>query len=327
MTATPQPRSRGAAFVSIATTAYNEETGIPAFCAAMREQLAADGIGRYEIVVVDDGSSDGTLAALRRLNAEDPRVRYVSLSRNFGHQGGLTAAMEHCRGQVAITMDADLQHPPAMIPKLLEQWEAGFDVVHTYKVSGAHISPARAVFNRLFYRGVSTLCGMPLSDKQSDFRLLDRAALDAVNALPEKSKFLRGLTHWVGFRQTSVPYQPSARHSGHTKFSLSRLVTFAISGVLSFSVVPLRVFTLLGLAVAMGSIAYGLWALATVLLGSPASVPPGWTSLAVGMSMLGGIQLIGIGVIGEYVGRLLSEVHARPAYIVREASAPPPDQG
>ncbi len=317
-------RSRKRAKVSVVTTAWNEEGNLVPFYSELREVLERDGLD-FEILIVDNGSTDDSLRILRKLRQSDPRLAYVSLSRNFGHQGGLVAAMEHCTGDVVVTLDADLQHPPAFIPRMLDLWEQGNDVVSTYKQpsgSGSPVSQSslRRAFDRLFYRGLSLLCSMPLDERQSDFRLLDRAALDAVIALPEKSKFLRGLTHWIGFRQAALPYEPARRHSGRTKFSLTTLMSFALSGVLSFSILPLRLFTIAGMCVAAGSIGYATWALIVTLTDPSNTIPHGWASLAVAVSFLGGVQLIGIGMIGEYVGRVLSEVHGRPTYIVREAA-------
>lgn len=302
------------------TTAWNEEAIIRSFCSQVTDVLVAHDCPHFEIVVIDNGSTDATLDILKELNGSDSRVRYVSLSRNFGHQGGLSAGMAHCTGDVAVTLDADLQHPPSVIPEMLDLWEQGFDVVNTFRQTDDHLPPTRRLMNRAFYRGLSSVSGMSLNESQSDFRLLDRCALDALNALPEKSRFLRGLVHWVGFRQTSIPYRPALRQAGKTKFALLHLLSFAVSGVLSFSVMPLRMFTFAGLSVAAASIGYAIYAAAVALVSGGDQMPPGWASLAVAVSFMGGVQLIGIGLVGEYVGRVLAEVHARPTFIVRERS-------
>jgi len=312
-------RSRCGRFISVVTTAWNEEESLQRFYEEVRGALLSCNCAEFEILVVDNGSSDGTLSLLRSFHAADPRLVYLQLSRNFGHQGGLIAGMENCRGDVVITLDADLQHPPALIPELIALWEKGFDVVNTQKLPVDHIGRSRRLLNGFFYRALSTLCRMPLNERQSDFRLFDRVALVALISLPERAKFLRGLSHWIGFRQTSLPYRPAPRYSGRSKFSLTHLVMFAVSGVLSFTTMPLRAFTFLGMTVACLAMAYGAWAIA-VYVSSPENIPPGWASLAVGICFLGGLQLLGIGVVGEYVGRVLSEVHGRPAYIVRERS-------
>lgn len=270
-------------------------------------------------MVVDNGSHDGSLALLKRLRASDPRIHFVSLSRNFGHQGGLVAGLESCRGDVAITLDADLQHPPELIPELLRLWREGYQVVNTRRRDIGNVQGARGLVNRAFYAAMSHLSGIPLHERQSDFRLLDRKALDALLSLPEREKFLRGLTYWIGFRQTSLPYDVAPRRAGRTKFNLSQLLVFAVQGVTSFSLVPLRLFVVVGIVLAGLSLLYGAYVL-VYFLAKPSFAPAGWASLAIGVFFLGGIQLIGIGVLGEYLGRVLNEVRGRPVYLVKETS-------
>jgi glycosyltransferase involved in cell wall biosynthesis len=253
------------------------------------------------------------------MHAADSRIHFVSLSRNFGHQGGLVAGLENCRGDVAITLDADLQHPPALIPDMLRLWRDGYQVVNTRRREANSGRGARSLINWVFYTIMSRLSGIPLNERQSDFRLLDRKALDALLSLPEREKFLRGLTYWIGFRQESLPYDVAPRHAGSTKFNLSQLLVFAVQGVTSFSLVPLRLFVLAGIVLAALSFLYGAYVLIYFLV-KPSFAPAGWASLAVGVFFLGGIQLIGIGVLGEYLGRVLNEVRGRPVYLVKEKS-------
>ncbi len=313
-------RSLKNAKISVVTTAWNEDDNIANFHSSVCNVLEGVGCSNFEILVVDNGSQDQTLEILKQLGEADPHLKYVSLSRNFGHQGGLMAGMDFCTGDVAITMDADMQHPPSAIPRLLEQWQSGYDVVGTMKATNPDSSLFRRGLNLLFYNGLSKICGLPLNEHQSDFRLLDRVALEALNELPEKSKFLRGLSQWIGFRQKTITYMPALRHAGKTKFTFQNLLSFTMRGVLSFSIVPLRVFTLVGVVVAIGTAVYGISVILKALFSAPDDLPSGWASLTVVISFLGSIQLIGIGVIGEYVGRILSEVHSRPAYIIRETS-------
>ncbi|HAD88146.1 MAG TPA: glycosyltransferase [Rhodospirillaceae bacterium] len=314
-------RSIAGKLISITAPALNEGENLAALCRRITAALTPI-THNFEIVIADNASSDDTLPQLRRLSAEDPRVKYVRLSRNFGHQGGLIAGMHHCAGEIVITMDADLQHPPEVLPKLLERWEEGFDVVGTRKRPSGYTNPVRQVLNSVFYRVVGKSIGIPLTQHQSDFRLLDRAALNALLALPERQKFLRGLSHWIGFPQTSIEFEPSARQFGKTKFRFLGLLAFAIHGVISFSVFPLRLFTVIGMivaALALGNAAYLIVDWLTDASGEP---PPGWLTLATGVYFLGGLQLVGIGVLGEYLALTLVESRRRPSFIVAEASTP-----
>lgn len=321
-------RFRDPAIVSIVAPAFNECDNLPTLCSEIRAVLEAEKRD-FEILIVDNGSTDDTLSVLKKLRAADPRIGFVSLSRNFGHQGGLIAGLEHCRGGVVISMDADLQHPPAVIPDLLAQWEAGFDVVGTVRTSAPGTSKIRLSLNRLFYAGFRRLMGEHMMGGQSDFRLMDRRALDALLALPEKEKFLRGLASWIGFRQTSIRFDQHERAAGRSKFNLAHLATFTLNGISAFSILPLRLFTVTGLAIATAAVLYSVYLVLSVLLFNVDNAPEGWATLAVGVSFLGGVQLMGIGILGEYLGRTLGEVRARPAYVVREADtgtlpAPPP---
>ncbi len=304
--------------ISIVATAFNEWENLQdlydEICAAL------DGNTKdFEIVIVDNGSTDGSLQLLKTLRAADPRVGYVSLSRNFGHQGGLIAGLEHCRGGVVVTMDADLQHPPDTIVEMLDRWQEGFDVVGTVRRNDANTPRLRKMLNGLFYTLIRKSMGPETMSSQSDFRLMDRKALDALLALPEKDKFLRGLAGWVGFRQTSVSYTPRMRTAGSSKFTSAHLAAFTINGVVAFGVLPLRLLTIFGLFVATVALLYGLFVFVSAVLHGTGTLPPGWATLAIAVSFLGGIQLIGIGILGEYLGRTLGEVRARPAYVVCEA--------
>ncbi len=311
-----ETRSRRDVLVSVAVPALNESETLPTLYEAIRTVMEGEQC-RFELVVADNGSSDNSLQLLRALAESDPRVRYVPLSRNFGHQGGLIAALEHAEGDVVICMDADLQHPPATIPRLLEKWEQGYDVVNTRKQSRERISAARRLNDEFYYWLVSRLSGIPMRDRQSDFRLMDRRALDALMTLPEKGKILRGLSYWIGFVHTTVPYDVGVRHAGKSRYRLSALVRFATDGLISFSVLPLRLFSMVGTCVSLGALLYGAFVLAYWLIEGEQSLPSGWTSLAIGVYFLGGVQLVGIGVLGEYIGRIYDETRSRPSYLVR----------
>lgn len=311
--------------MSVVAPAFNEAANIHALYSEVKSAIEPLGHD-FELLIVDNGSTDNSLEILKDLRSKDSRVGFVSLSRNFGHQGGLIAGLEHSRGDVVISMDADLQHPPAAIVDMLEQWRKGFDVVGARRSSEAGTSRLRRWTNRAFYGGVWSILGMTPATGQSDFRLMDRHALDALLALPEKDKFLRGLSSWIGFRQTSISFAQRARQAGETKFSLVHLIALTVSAISAFSILPLRLFTVIGLVVATSSVIYAIYVLASVIALGTDSLPPGWATLAIAVLFLGGVQLMGIGILGEYLGRTLGEVRARPAYVVQEADTGSPEK-
>lgn len=310
--------------VSVVAPAYNEEEVIARFCQTVREVLEALDV-TFEIIVVENGSWDGTLAELRRLRAGDDRIHYVSLSRNFGHQGGLLAGLEQSRGQVVVTMDADLQHPPQLLPEMIRLWRQGYEVVNTFRREDPSLPRVHYWTKRIYYRLLSMLSGLDLASGQTDFRLMNRQALNALLAMPERGKFLRGLAAWIGFRQNGVTYDVPPRLAGHSKFRFSDLFRFGLDGIFSFSIIPLRLFTLLGVVVSLASLAHVLYTLVVWvhMKFTGFQIPPGWFSLASGIFFLGGVQLLGIGLLGEYVGRIYREVQHRPVYLVRETTVPP----
>lgn len=313
-------RRRRPRLLSVVAPAYNEAEGLPKFVHEIRSvlpSLADD----YEILIVDDGSGDATREVLTRLRTEEPRLRWLGLSRNFGHQAALVAGLEHARGDVVITMDSDLQHPPLLLPQMVERWRDGNDVVFTTKASSAGaFSLRRRLMMKVGYKVLRFVSGLNLTFGQSDFRLLDRAVLDALIAMPERDKFLRGLIDWVGFRQTGVEYQVGARFAGSEKYTFRQLLHLVTTGVFSFTILPLRLFTAFGVTLAFLSILYGLGAIVAGsvawIIDSPRLSPPGWATLAAAITLLGGIQLIGIGLLGEYIGRIYDETKRRPTYVV-----------
>lgn len=314
-----------AKLTSIVCPAYQEEEVLPLFHDALVAALKPLS-GEFEILYVDDGSRDGTLDAIRRLAAADSRIRYLSLSRNFGHQAALTAGLEHARGDAVVSLDSDLQHPPHLIPELLNRWRAGFDVVLTIRADDARLSWFKRASSRLFYRMLARCSTLDVRPSASDFRLLSRPALDALLQLKESHRYLRGMVQWLGFRVAEVPFQPESRRAGVSKYTLRRMVRFAMDGLLSFSPVPIR------LAVGGGLAAAGLswlFSLAAVLLFVGWSEPAG----RVGMIALTAVHLLaacvlgGIGVLGEYAVRVYDQVKGRPVYVVKEASAEPSAAG
>jgi dolichol-phosphate mannosyltransferase len=315
--------------VSVVVPAFNEAATLP----HLYERICCvlEDVGwKFELIVIDDGSTDRTLAVIKQLRSWDARVHYVSFSRNFGHQAALLAGLKVSQGDVVVSMDADLQHPPEVIPRMLALWLEGYDVVNTCKRSDGSASVFRRVTARLFYRIFALLCDVQLVFGQSDFRLLDARVVKELCAIPERDKFLRGLVGWMGFRQATLDYDVRPRFAGRPTYSLVRRLRFHTNGILSFSIIPLRLFMFVGLLVCVLTSLYGLWALGTGLYslvgGYPEWVAPGWASIVASVTFLGGIQLIGIGLLGEYLGRVFEQTKGRPEYLVRETSLGTTDQ-
>lgn len=269
----------------------------------------------WEAILVDDGSLDGTFDRCLALNRRDGRFKVIRLSRNFGHQLALTAGLEAATGDATVTMDGDLQHPPEVIPELVARWRGGAQVVYAVMVERQGESSLKDLSARWFYRALNRLAAIDVPASAGDFRLVDRAALDAVRAMPEANRYLRGMFSWVGFEQAGVPYVSPARAAGKSKYSFTRMVRLASDAIVGFSDRPLRMALNLGFLVSAGAILFGLSAVATKLAGL--IVVPGWTSVMVLTGVVGGVQLIVLGIIGEYVGRIADEVRGRPLFIVR----------
>ena len=265
-------------------------------------------------MLVDDGSRDGSAAALERIAAGDPRVRVVFLSRNFGHQTALTAGLDHARGDAVVMLDADLQDPPELIVTMLDHWRAGCDVVYAVREQRDGESRFKLATARWFYRMFDWLAQVELQHNSGDFRLLDRRALDALLSMRERNRFLRGMTVWVGYTQAAVPYARDARYAGETKFTLHKMVSFSLDAISSFSYRPLQLASLLGFVIStLAFIAIPV----VIVLRLLGSYLPGFGAITITILLLGGIQLISIGIIGEYVGRIYDEVKGRPLYLVK----------
>jgi polyisoprenyl-phosphate glycosyltransferase len=297
--------------LSVVAPVYNEEATLEQFYA--RVCAALDGL-RFELVLIDDGSSDGSPELLTRLASTDPRVHVVFLSRNFGHQTALTAGLDHARGDAVVMLDADLQDPPELIPRMLDQWRAGCDVVYAVRCEREGESRFKLATARWFYRLFDKLAQVDLQHNSGDFRLLDRRALDALLSMRERSRFLRGMTVWVGYRQAAVPYRRDPRYAGETKYTIPKMMRFSLDAISSFSYRPLQLATLLGFVIStLAFIAIPV----VVVLRLLGSYLPGFSSITIAVLLLGGIQLIALGIIGEYVGRIYDEVKGRPLYLVR----------
>jgi glycosyltransferase involved in cell wall biosynthesis len=270
----------------------------------------------YEIICVDDGSSDSTFEALVHERQFDQRLKIVRLARNFGKETALTCGLHYARGDAAITMDSDMQHPPEIIPSLIAKWNEGFQMIYATRVDRKTDSGLRRLFSRAFYAVFRTIADIQMPEGAGDFCLLDRKVIDAINSLPERNRFMKGLTSWVGFKQGTVPFEVGLRESGVTHWSFFRLLRFAFDGLSSFSTLPLRIWTWCGVIVSFGAIAYGVYLIIDTLVYG-ISVP-GFASLMVGILFLGGLQLLSLGVIGEYMARIFTEVKARPLYFVSD---------
>jgi dolichol-phosphate mannosyltransferase len=282
---------------------------------ALHERVVAALSGvPFEMVVVDDCSRDGTDELLAALAERDARVRVIHLARNFGHQAALTAGLEHARGDAVVMLDGDLQDPPELIPRMLDHWRSGSDVVSAVRTQRAGESRSKLATARWFYRLFARISEVDLELDAGDFRLLDRRALDALLSMRERSRFLRGMTAWIGYTRTSVPYERDARHAGATKFTLRKMLRFSFDAISSFSLVPLQLATVLGFLIS----GIALLTIPIVLaLRIAGDTIPGFATVLCVVLLLGGIQLITVGIIGEYVGRIYDEVKGRPLYLVR----------
>lgn len=307
--------------LSIISPVYNEAENLTELCTRIKAAVKTTGED-YEIILVENGSSDDSPLIIKDLNKKDPRIKYVRLSRNFGHQGAIMAGLVHATGDAIISIDADLQHPPELIPKLVDLWKQGHEVVYTVKKVEREEKGWRFFLTKLFYKLISSISDLGLAYGQSDYRLLDRKVVDVILSIPEKNKFIRGMVNWVGFSQIGIEYEVDPRKRGKSKFSFFNYINFALDGIFSFSTVPLRIFLWVGITVASFCGIWGLYYLCmgiiNLFLPDRSLLPPGSATITVGVFFLGGVQLIGIGCLGEYIGRIYSQTKERPDFIVKE---------
>ena len=302
--------------ISVVVPLYDEEGNVVELLArisAVLENVVRARGDEYEIVAVDDGSHDLTLTALREAQAGQPRLVVVSLSRNFGHQIAATAGLDIARGDAVILIDGDLQDPPELIEAFLEKWREGYDVVYATRRSRKGESFFKIWTARAFYRVIRRLTKVSIPVDTGDYRLMDRRVIDALAQTRERHRFLRGLVSWVGFKQVGVEYERDRRFSGSTKYPLSKMLRFAFDGIASFSEIPLRFATYFGFIVSAFAFVYTVVILALKFAGMN---EPGYTSMMVAILFLGGVQLLGIGILGEYVGRIYDQVKGRPLYLI-----------
>ncbi|MDJ0947535.1 MAG: glycosyltransferase family 2 protein [Alphaproteobacteria bacterium] len=312
--------------LSLVVPIYNERDGLEPLLERVEPVLdsIARPLGRaYEIIIVDDGSSDGSLAALVRHRTRNPAIKILSLSRNFGKDVALTAGIDHAAGAAVVPMDADLQDPPEVIPELFAKWLEGYDMVYATRTSRGADGPFKKLSAWLFYRVHNVLAEVDIPSDTGDFRLLDRRVVEALRELPERNRFMKGLFSWVGFRQCAVSYERMARTSGRSKWQPWRLWNFGLDGITSSSTAPLRVWTYVGLAIFVFALAYAAFLIMRTLIGGVDV--PGYASLMVVTLFMGGMTLLTLGIVGEYLGRIYIEVKQRPLYLVRESHGLQPD--
>lgn len=304
--------------LSVVVPVKDEERGITPFVTRVGRILdTVAGDEGWEILFVDDGSTDTTLAVIAEAHIRDSRVRALSLSRNFGKEAALSAGLDHASGRAVIPMDVDMQDPPEVLPEMVEKWRSGFEMVFGVRRSRSSDPLPKRVTADLYYRAHNWISTDKIPENAGDFRLLDRKVVEAIRALPERNRFMKGLFAWAGFRQTAVEYDRVERKVGTTKFNYWKLWSLALDGITSTSTAPLRVWSYLGAAVAMIALGYaGIITVRTLIFGIGV---PGYASIMVSVLFLGGVQLISLGVLGEYVGRILTETKQRPLYVVRDA--------
>ena len=305
--------------LSLIIPVKDEEEAIGVFLARVvpvLEKLDDPAARSFEIIFVDDGSSDRTLDLIREAHARDPRIRGLSLSRNFGKEAALSAGLDRARGMAVIPMDVDLQDPPEAIAPMLAKWRDGFDVVFGVRDNRESDSLPKRLTADLYYRAHNWLSSDKIPEHAGDFRLLDRRVVDVIRNMPERNRFMKGLFAWAGFKSAAVLYHREERKVGRTKYNYWKLWTLAVDGITSASTVPLRIWSYLGGAVALGALGYAIFIIIRTF--TSGIEVPGYASLMVAILFLGGLQLLSLGVLGEYVGRILTEVKHRPLYVVRE---------
>lgn len=298
--------------LSIIIPCYNEAVNITHTINKIVEQINKLPLN-YELLFIDDGSTDNTKKILSSLNKKNPKIKTISFSKNFGHQAAIIAGLQYAKGDAVIMMDADMQHPPEVIPKMIEKWEQGYEIINTIRKKGKE-----NIFKRItsagFYKTMNIISKTKMPVGAADFRLMDRKVVDAFKNIEETNLFVRGMINWVGFKKTYISYKPNKRYAGKTKYSLKKMTALAFDGITSFSTAPLKIATMLGLIVSAFSFLYFLYAIYIRLFTTQALT--GWTSVIMSVLFLGGVQLISIGILGEYISKIFYEVKKRPKFIV-----------
>jgi dolichol-phosphate mannosyltransferase len=310
--------------LSVVVPVFNENAVLPDFHARLTAVLAGLGGRETEIVYVDDGSQDGSFRLLsdfaRAARGQGPVVRVIRFSRNFGHQIAITAGVDHAHGDAVVIIDSDLQDPPEVIPRLVETWRTGFDVVYAVRNTRAGESAGKLLTASVFYRVLGKIARIQIPANVGDFRLMSRRVVEQLRTMREKDRFVRGLVSWVGFRQTGVLYDRDPRRAGETKYPYSKMIHFAWDGIVSFSTAPLKLATWLGYGASVLAFLYLASVFVQKALGYTVQ---GWATIMVALLFLGGVQLICLGIMGEYIGRIFNELKPRPMYVIEETLEPP----
>ena len=302
--------------VTLLIPCFNEEQSLPQLHSRLTAVLDSLPAYKWEILLVNDGSRDGTLEVMRQLRAADDRVCYLDLSRNFGKEVAMLAGLDHASGDALIILDADLQHPPEVIPEMLAQWEAGYDDVYARRTTRGKESWLRKKLSMAYYKLLQSLTRFDILENVGDFRLLDRRCIDALKQIRESDRYTKGLFCWIGFKKCEITFEPNDRVAGRSSFNLRQLFGLATDGITSFTTTPLRLSTSLGLTVSVLTVLYMLYFLIkTLIIGDPVQ---GFPTLIVVILFLGGVQLLSMGIIGEYLGRIFNETKRRPPYFIRE---------
>ncbi|HEV8141778.1 MAG TPA: glycosyltransferase family 2 protein, partial [Methylomirabilota bacterium] len=312
----------GRQLISIVSPCYNEVDVVHLFLEELCRVLAGLSEYDFEIILVDDGSVDGTLEALNRIAERDRRLRVASFSRNFGHQIALTAGLDFAVGDAVIMLDSDLQHPPSLIPEMISQWRGGNDIVSAVRQETEGVSIFKTASSRVFYFLINAVSTVHVPDGAADFCLVSRRVARALHSMRERHRFLRGMISWSGFRRAEVPYRAAARVAGTSKYTMVKMVGLALDAILSFSTAPIRLATRLGLVITAVAFLYLVWNFVNAFV--TGKMAPGWASLIATTMMMSGAQLVFIGLIGQYLARVFEELKGRPMYILKQEPAPPP---
>ena len=302
--------------VSVVIPAFNESENIVRICSEIGEVFSKLNYS-YEIILVADGCTDNTMETIKTLISINNNIFFIEFSRNFGHQLALKAGLDYAKGNCVISMDCDLQHPPGLIPELLAKWEEGFEVVYTIRLEDKNLPLGKQLSSRLFYKTLNSLSNVELETGSADFRLLDSKVVSVIRNFHENEPFLRGLFKWIGFKQTSIAFMPNARHSGKSKYSIQKMMKFALQGVTSFSIKPLYAAIYLGFTFSILSILYLPYVVYAFHTGKEVS---GWASTIMTIVFFGGLQLTILGIIGIYIGKMFMQVKNRPNYIIRSSN-------
>jgi dolichol-phosphate mannosyltransferase len=304
--------------LSVIIPVFNEEANIVRIFERLESAIATLGIKDYEYLFINDGSKDNSAMRVRELSAGDPRIRYINFSRNFGHQVAVTAGIDHCSGERVVIIDGDLQDPPELIPDLYRRMDEGFDVVYAKRIIRKGEGPFKKITASLFYRILSRITSIDIPVDTGDFRIINRKVVDVLKQMPEQQKFIRGQISWIGFRQGFVEFERDGRESGRSGYSIRKMLRLALDGITSFSNFPLKFATIAGFLVSGISFLLMLYALYSRFI--TRDYEPGWASLMLTILFIGGIQLIGIGIIGEYISRISENVRNRPLYIISDTN-------